>query len=414
MTKRLLIVSPTPFLPTNAGNRARIRNMIDSIRGIGVEVFMLHVERERGDRDGMAKLLGEGRFRAIPYSKPQRQEGSLARLRRRLAQLFDRDLRHVWGIDDWYDQAITNAVLEWHESDGFSAVMVEYVFLSALFENLPNSLLKVLDTHDRFTLRHRLYLERGMAPKFFSTTMKEEARGLSRADLILAIQEQEQEFFSQLTSRNVVTLGHLVAVEDCFVPAAGSAAPNLLIVGSENEINVDGLSHFLVEDWPALKSVFPASRLSIAGGVGKHLPAVIVHSEDVRVLGFVEDLADAYRMADIVVNPVRSGTGLNIKSIEALGYGKPLLTTPSGARGIESGMGAAFLCADTPAAFVDCVRKIWSEEDGARSLSMEALKFAREWNSAALSALSQVLLSHDASGPGLAPQVGDGSEQAKR
>lgn len=401
MNKRLLIVSPTPCLPTDAGNRVRIRNMIDSMQGIGIEVFMLHVERERGDRDGMARLLGEGHFRAIPYVKPRRQEGAFARSRRRLRQLFDRDRRYLSGVDDWYDPAITDAVLEWHQSADFSAVMVEYVFFSALFDYLPNSVLKVLDTHDRFTLRHRLYLERGMAPKFFSTTQDAEARGLSRADLILAIQEQEQAFFSQLTSRTVVTLGHLVAVEDCFVPASGGAAPNLLIVGSENEINVDGLCHFLVEDWPALKSVFPASRLSIAGGVGKHLPAVILHSEDVHVLGFVEDLADAYRMADIVVNPVRSGTGLNIKSIEALGYGKPLLTTPSGSRGIESGIGSAFLCADTPAAFVDCVRKVWCEEDGARSLSMEALKFAREWNSAALASLSQVLLSRDV--PGLAP-----------
>ena len=408
MTKRLLIVSPTPCLPSDAGNRVRIRNMIDSMRGIGIDVFMLHVERERGDRDGMAKLLGEGRFRAIPYTRPERQEGAVARLRRRLFQLVDRDLRHVWGIDDWYDQAITNAVLEWHESDKFSAVIVEYVFLSALFEHLPNSVLKVLDTHDRFTLRHRLYLERGMAPKFFSTTQNEEARGLNRADLILAIQEQEQAFFSRLTTRNVVTLGHLVVVEDCFVPASGRADPCLLIVGSENEINVDGLCHFLAEDWPALKTIFPASRLSIAGGVGKHLPSAVLHPEDIHVLGFVEDLADAYRMADIVVNPVRSGTGLNIKSIEALGYGKPLLTTPSGSRGIEFGIGSAFLCADTPAAFVDCVRKIWFKEGGARTLSLEALKFAREWNAAALASLSQVLLAHDGPAPARQGRIDSG------
>lgn len=411
MTKRLLIVSPTPFLPADAGNRVRIRNMIDSMRSIGVDVFMLHVERERGDRDGMAKLLGEGRFRAIPYTKPRREEGVFGRLRRRLFQLVDRDLRHVWGIDDWYDPAITDAVLEWHESDKFSAVMVEYVFLSAIFEYLPDSLLKVLDTHDRFTFRHRLYLERGMAPKFFSTTQDQEAKGLSRADLILAIQEREQAFFSQLTTRRVVTLGHLVAVEDCFVPESGRAAPNLLIVGSENEINVDGLHHFLVTDWPALKSIFPASRLSIAGGVGKHLPSEVCHPEDVCVLGFVEDLADAYRMADIVVNPVRSGTGLNIKSIEALGYGKPLLTTPSGCRGIESGIDSAFLCADTPGAFVDCVQRIWCEEGCAGRLSSQALEFAREWNSAALASLSQVLLAHD--GPALAPQGATDSERAK-
>lgn len=394
MKSRLLIVSPTPFLPTDAGNRVRIRNMIESLMGMGVDVFVLHVEREQGDRGGMEALLGDERFRSIPYCKPHRQEGRFSRMQRRVRQLADRDLRYVWKIDDWYDPAITDAVLNWHEREAFSAVMVEYVFFSALFEHLPESLLKILDTHDRFTLRHRLYLERGMAPKFFSTTREEEARGLSRADLILAIQEREKAFFSQLTDRPVVTLGHLVAVEDCFVPHAGEVQPQLLIVGSENEINVDGLRHFLAQDWPALKAAFPGSRLSIAGGVGKHLPAELAYPEDIAVLGFVEHLADAYRTADIVVNPVRSGTGLNIKSIEALGYGKPMVTTVSGARGIESGTDSAFLCADTPSEFVGCVQKIWCEDGYASKLSRQALHFAREWNSVALSSLSQVLLAH--------------------
>lgn len=395
MKKKLLIVSPTPFLPADAGNRVRIHNMIDSMRGVGIDIFMLHVEREKGDQHGMAKVLRNTHFRSIPYVKPRRKEGAFRRLRRQFRQLLDADHRHVWGIDDWYDPAITQAVLAWHERENFSAVMVEYVFLSEIFTYLPSSVLKVLDTHDRFTLRHRLYLDRGMAPKFFSTTEEEEARGLNRADLILAIQEQEQTFFSRLTSRPVVTLGHLVPVRDCFAAKSGDSGPHLLIVGSENEINVDGLCRFLAEDWPALKMLLPASRLSIAGGLGKHLPSAILHPEDVTALGFVEDLVDVYRMADIVVNPVRSGTGLNIKSIEALGYGKPLLTTPSGCRGIESGLGSAFLCAESTTDFVECVRRIWSDEGCASSLSAQALNFAREWNAAALASLTQVLLSHD-------------------
>ena len=97
MTKRLLIVSPTPFLPTDAGNRVRIHNMIDSMRGIGVEVFMLHVEREKGDSDGMAKFLGDGHFRSMPYTKPRRQEKVFGRLRRQLYQLVDAEISVMSG-----------------------------------------------------------------------------------------------------------------------------------------------------------------------------------------------------------------------------------------------------------------------------------------------------------------------------
>lgn len=387
MAERLLIVSPTPFLPSDAGNRVRIRNLIEAIRRIGVEVHFLHVRRERGDEAAMSALLGQGRVRSISYARPPRRESLPGKGRRLLRQIYDKDARHLWGLDDWYDPAITDAVLEWHAQVGFSAVMVEYVFFSELFEHLPEKVLKVLDTHDRFTLRHRLYYERGMAPKFFSTSYHDEARGLARADLILAIQDREREAFAGMTARPVLTLGHLVQIEDRFRSDAGAPGPTLLIIGSDNEINVDGLGCFLDEDWPAIKRALPHSRLLVAGGVGKHAP----READIESLGFVESLATAYGMADVVINPVRSGTGLNIKSIEALGYGIPLVTTASGSRGIEAAAGQAYLCANDPAATVQAIRRIWEERDWARDLSLNALNFAEDWNRKAVALLHQAL-----------------------
>lgn len=387
MTKRLLIVSPTPFLPSDAGNRVRIRNMIEAIGDLDVEVYVLHVQRERGDQAAMSARLGAERLRSMPYAKPPRREGWWARGRRHIRQLYDKDARYLWGLDDWYDPAITDAVLQWHAEVGFSAVMVEYVFFSALFDHLPDSVLKVLDTHDRFTLRHRLYQVRGMAPKFFSTSYADEARGLSRADLILAIQDREREVFAGMTARPVLTLGHLVQIEDRFRPGGDAPGPTLLIVGSDNEINIDGLNAFLAEDWPEIKRALPHSRLLLAGGVSKHAP----QAADIEALGFVEDLATTYGMADVVVNPVRSGTGLNIKSIEALGYGIPLVTTASGSRGIEAAAGQAYLCADDPVATVRAIRRVWEQRDQARGLSINALAFAEDWNRKAVALLHQAL-----------------------
>ena len=234
-----------------------------------------------------------------------------------------------------------------------------------------------------------------MAPKFFSTTEDEEASGLNRADLIWRFRNRSRRFFLDDAPPccNAGPSGYCAGLF-----CAGIRQWPLRIYWSSDQRTRSmwtGCAVFWLIDWPALKAYLPASRLLIAGGVGKHLPSAVSHPDDIAVFGFVEDLADAYRMADIVVNPVRSGTGLNIKSIEALGYGKPLLTTTSGCRGIESVMGSAFLCADTPAAFVECVRRIWHEAGCASRLSAHALKFAREWNMAALASLGQVLLSHD-------------------
>jgi len=60
-------------------------------------------------------------------------------------------------------------------------------------------------------------------------------------------------------------------------------------------------------------------------------------SEDIVKLGETAELDSAYDKADIVINPIRFDTGLEIKNIEALGYSNPLVTTSTGAEGMEIG-----------------------------------------------------------------------------
>jgi polysaccharide biosynthesis protein PslH len=386
MNQRLLVVSPTPFLPSDAGNRIRIANLLTALKDNGVEVYFLHVAREQGDANAMAAILGAGHFRTIPYSRLPRQETIAARAIRRVRQFFNEDARHVCGLDDWYDPAITEAVLNWHIQVGFTTVMVEYVFFSSLFEHLPPKVLKVLDTHDRFTLRHRLYLAQGLAPRFFSTTAIEEARGLSRADIIIAIQESERDEFSRMSSRPVINVGHLVRINDCSQVAVRDR-PRLLIVGSENEINVNGLKRFLREDWPAVKKCLPLSQLLVAGGLSRHVPP----SDDILALGVLADIADAYRQAHIVINPVRSGTGLNIKSIEALGFAMPLISTTAGSRGLETAAGQAFLLADSPECLAQAAVLVWQDMAFAKALSIAARIFAEEWNRIMLDELQKII-----------------------
>ena len=72
---------------------------------------------------------------------------------------------------------------------------------------------KVLDTHDRFALRHRAYLAAGQQPHWLSTMLEQESIGLRRAHVVLAMQDNEAaEFRQQLTgaTTRVLTVGHLL------------------------------------------------------------------------------------------------------------------------------------------------------------------------------------------------------------
>ncbi|WP_341676059.1 glycosyltransferase [Niveibacterium sp. SC-1] len=385
MPHRILLLTPTPTHPCDAGNRVRIHNLVCSLRELGHEVFMLHMEREPGDKAAMGAWLGEANFRSVPFRGARREESAIQRGLRHLQQLVDNDARHVWGLDDWYDPAVTEAALDWHRECGFTAVLVEYVFLSRLLEAFPGEVLKIIDTHDRFANRHRIYLERGLPPQFYSTTPRREGRGLDRADVVLAIQDSERAYFAGVTRADVLTLGHLLRLEDCL--RAPDVAPRALIAGSSNPINVDGAQAFLDEVWPAVRQRMPAARLSIAGALSGALP----DAPGVEKLGVVADMTEAYRAADLAINPVRQGTGLNIKSIEALGFGLPLATTPAGARGLEAAEGFGLRTCGTPVAMQEAIVELLGDAGLRREYGRRGMAFARDWNRRALGGLAHLL-----------------------
>lgn len=57
-------------------------------------------------------------------------------------------------------------------------------------------------------------------------------------------------------------------------------------------------------------------------------------SKNIIYAGFVDDINDFYKAADIFINPVMDGGGIKTKIVEALGFNVSLVTTQSGAIGI--------------------------------------------------------------------------------
>jgi hypothetical protein len=52
------------------------------------------------------------------------------------------------------------------------------------------------------------------------------------------------------------------------------------------------------------------------------------------VLGHVKDLGDCYARARVVVNPAAAGTGLKVKTVEALAHLRPIVAWPNGVDGL--------------------------------------------------------------------------------
>jgi hypothetical protein len=207
-------------------------------------------------------------------------------------------------------------------------VLVSYVIHSAFFDAFDSSCLKILDCHDVFTDRNAMLQKAQLGPQEFCISLSqcEERRGLRRSDVILGIQERVSGYFQRLTQgrRVVRTLGHIIPSDP--LPFADLQVPVVGYPASANPLNRVALRWFLEEVWPLVRGRGGVARLVVAGEIREAMP----FPEDVQLLGIVPSPRAICRLSLFMIIPKRSGTGLKIKTVEAMAHGRTIVTTPAG------------------------------------------------------------------------------------
>jgi hypothetical protein len=381
--RKILVISPIPTHPQIAGNRARIHRLLTSLKDMGHDVHFLYVntESDRVDQKQMAKCWGD-KFYFVPYKYPRR---SLRRYAGRLRFLFERGFTRIYPVDYVYDRSLDDFLQELSGKTMFDVVIVEYIFWTRALGHFGSDVLKIVDTHDVFTRRHLMFLDAGQKSRWYSTTAKEETKALNRADIVIAIQQQEKQYFASLTNKEIVIVRHIAPLHR--PPTRPLGEKRILFVGSKSGHNVSGISYFLQEIFPRVRAALPSVALHLVGGVCDAVGNV----DGCLKLGEVENLTAIYDSVDLVVNPVQFSTGLSIKMIEALGHSKPVVTTSLGSRGLEEAANKAFLAADTPAEFSRLVTRVLTDSQLSDSLSHAAYDLVKEWNRESLEELAGIL-----------------------
>ena len=287
-------------------------------------------------------------------------------------------------IDELYNSRLDRLVRSVQRKHSYDAVLVEYVFMSKALDLFDDGVLKIIDTHDVFSGRREKYSLRGIEDRFFSTTEKEEARGLDRADRIIAIQDHERAVIGSMTKREVSTVGHTVLIEP---NAAMRARPRAVCVATANPANIHGMQRFIAEILPCIRRRIPDFELVMAGKIGD----AVDDAPGLIRLGELPDLGAAYAEADLAINPVEVGTGLKIKSIEALGFGKPLVTGPVGAEGLEDAAGGGLFIVSSPEEWAEKLSELIADPLRYREAATAAHRSARMFNEKAIANLQRIL-----------------------
>lgn len=133
-----------------------------------------------------------------------------------------------------------------------------------------------------------------------------------------------------------------------------------LFVGSWHPPNVDAV--WLLTE---IADQFPELLIVVAGSVGDAFYDRVV-PPNLVMTGVVGDAARhrLLRAATVALNPMRTGSGTNLKLVEYLANQIPTVSTPFGARGLEVVNGEHLLLAE-PVDFADAISEVLHEPDRA-------------------------------------------------
>jgi glycosyltransferase involved in cell wall biosynthesis len=376
----ILVTSPIPSHPQNHGNRARVTALCQALQNQGAQIHYIYGGLENLPES--QELAMRETWDHVYVLPPHKQEAR------------KKSFKTHHAIDDWYTETVTERALKVLSTWKIDYCIANYVWFSKWLDHVPEGIPKYIDTHDVFGDRHKQLKADGLPVSWFHTSPKQEAIALKRADGIIAIQDQEAQVLRGRSNVPVQTLGHFI--EPHFIAPSQHFKDGKVKVGyiaSDNPINQKSLEMLATEiaKRPALNARYD---FILAGAICNSDAA---DNAVFQKQGFVESMQDFYASVDVVVNPNIGGTGLKIKSVEAMAYGKALLATRDAMAGIACTQ--PYHDCKNVAALMDHLLNLTPQSDipAAEAESIKLIKTYRDQQKAALKALFPKLFGNTAS-----------------
>jgi len=145
--------------------------------------------------------------------------------------------------------------------------------------------------------------------------------------------------------------------------------PTVVFLGAlDVATNHDAVAWFAEHAWPLVREAVPDCRWQVIGRrPTARLCALVGRTAGAELHADVAEPAAFLAHADVSINPAVSGSGVNIKLVEYLAAGAPVVSTTRGSAGLGLTPGHDLLVADTPAKFAAAVGDLLTgRRDGAK------------------------------------------------
>lgn len=382
--KNVLFIEPFCPYPLVSGGHQAIYNGIAAMKDVA-NVYVVYAHTSWKDYSEAGRVELEKRFpfvHVLHYGLAEKSTGQFwFKLKRRIRRTWSKWMNKIrkpkvdindyrsWGFTpqpDNYAQYINQLIEQYH----IDVVQVEMCFLLSIVLDLPKHVKKIFVHHELRYVREELRLGKIDVPQSFRNEVTihklEEIGLLNMYDEIVTLSETDkQKLIEAGVTKPILTSFAVVNTENSSAENSCEWKHVLSFVGPEtHDPNYDGVMWFLENCWSELQAKNAEYRLRIIGkwnaGTCEKIRA---QYPNVEFAGFVENLTDALS-GTVMIVPIRVGSGIRMKILEAGAIGVPVVSTHVGAEGLPVENGENILLADTSEAFVGAVLKM--EDDVTR------------------------------------------------
>ena len=278
-----------------------------------------------------------------------------------------------------------NALIEKHKPDmlfGQLLRVAEYIRK----KNIP----KTIDYQDVFSygMKRRADIASPITRPIFSMEYKRlkryEAAIFDDFDVKTIISEPDRELIPHPKKNEILIIPNGVDHE-FFAPQEREKKYDIVFTGNMSYApNVNAVEYLANEILPIVWKQIPNAKMYVAGATPD--PKVKKAAcDNIVISGWLDDIRDAYAQSRIFIAPMRIGTGLQNKLLEAMSMGLPAITTPLANGSLGAGNGKEILVGSNAEELAQHIITLLTDNDRAKQIAQAGFDFTNrvyDWGKA--------------------------------
>lgn len=388
---RLLVLGPAYPFPVQDGTDIRVAHILRSLPN-GCEAVLLCF----GDvaEPTQEPLPAPCRGISITLPRPTRATGWKASP---IAQVFRTDASMMWKF---HSPLLAEQVRKYSQNvDGVLAIGLQMgPYLKEATAGLPTA----IDNYnvESLILRRLAATRPGLKQLYWGWEAvkleKAERQILESVGAVWAITDVDHEGMARIAPSakiHTVPPGINTAFWGERSDQSAVSPPRFTFVGAFNwHVNEAAATWFHQGVWPRVREAVPGAELHLVGKSPSADMLALAQDPSVHVSGTVPDVRPYLWSSTASIVPLRYGSGVRNKILEAFAAGRPVVSTSVGCEGLPVNSGEHLLIADTEDEFAEACIRIAREPETADHLARAGRELVLEHERSAVRILQEAIV----------------------